>query len=332
MQTPFVSIVIITRNRPFILQYCIEHVLSQPYPHKEIIVVDSSSNNDSERVITRYPEVISIRLRSQKNNMPQARNEGIAAASGDIVAFIDDDALVQPGWLEALLAAYRDEKIGAVGGRTTGVPSPFCDEVSGPPLMTVSSSGEVVMKGIELFSEIPVEVDHLRGCNMSFRREVLEQIGGFDPNYTLTNLLEETDLCTRVKKAGWQLVYMPAMSVQHYTLRRGNYYRQPSTVFSDSRNSVYFTIKNFGLNPRTVWRQMIVEPGAYCAKTGNLVGMSILNTIVQLIGRVVGLGVGISWLLSSRKRTTANPKIEMRSRAVDEQKPLSATSHSKSVV
>jgi hypothetical protein len=125
---------------------------------------------------------------------------------------------------------------------------------------------------------------------------------------------------------------MPAMSVQHYTLRRGNYYRQPSTVFSDSRNSVYFTIKNFGLNPRTVWRQMIVEPCAYCAKTGNLVGMSILNTIVQLIGRIVGLGVGISWLLSSRKRTTANPKIEMRSRSVDEQKPLSATSHSKSVV
>src|SRR5258708_37135893 len=99
------------------------------------------------------------------------------------------------------------------------------------------------MRGIELVSEIPVEVDHLRGCNMSFRREVLEQIGGFDPNYTLTNLLGGTDLCTRVKKAGWQLVNVPAMAVQHYTLRRGTYNKGPSTVFPDSRNSVYFTFK-----------------------------------------------------------------------------------------
>src|SRR5260370_3561205 len=263
--------------------------------------------------------------------MPKGGKEGIGGGSGGIVAFIDDDALVQPGWLESLLTAYRGEKVGAVGGRTIAIPSPFCDEVSGPPLMTVSSSGEVIMKGIELFSEIPVEVDHLRGCNMSFRREVLEQIVGVDPNYTLTNLLEETDLCTRVKKAGWELVYVPAMAVQHYTLRRANYYKRPTTVFSYRRNTVYFTIKNFGLNPRTVWRQMIVEPGAYCAKTGNLVGMSILNTIFQLIGRIVGLGVGISWLLTVRKRTIASPKIKMRSCSIHHSNPLPATSHSKSV-
>src|SRR5260370_12585723 len=145
MQNPCVSIVIITRNRPFILGYCIEHVLSQPYPHKEIIVVDSSSNKDSERVVARYPEVISIRLRDQKNNMPQARNEGIAAASGDIVAFIDDDALVQPGWLESLLTAYRGEKVGAVGGRTIAIPSPFCHEGIGQPLFKCNSCRPVTI-------------------------------------------------------------------------------------------------------------------------------------------------------------------------------------------
>lgn len=332
MQNPCVSIVIITRNRPFILAYCIEHVRSQPYPHKEIIVVDSSCNNGSERVVGRYPEVIGIRLRDQSNNMPQARNEGIAAASGDIVAFIDDDALVQPGWLESLLAAYRDERVGAVGGRTIAIPRPFCDEVSGPPLMTVSSSGEVVMKGMELYSETPVAVDHLRGCNMSFRREALEQLGGFDPNYTLTNLFEETDLCTRVKKAGWQLMYVPAMTVQHYTLRRGNYYKRPGTVFSDSRNSVYFTIKNFGLTPRTFGRQLIVEPAAYGAKTANLVGVSLLNTLVQLVGRIVGLSAGISWLLSRRKRAMASPKIQMRDRCADQHEPVSAASQREVVV
>src|SRR5213080_1537632 len=107
MKNPFVSIIIITRNRPFLLRHCIQHVLSQPYPYKEIIVVDSSSNDESEQVVAQYPEVISVRLRGQRNNMPQARNAGLAASSGDILAFIDDDAMVKPGWLAALIKAYR---------------------------------------------------------------------------------------------------------------------------------------------------------------------------------------------------------------------------------
>src|SRR5947208_2900701 len=99
MKDLFVSIIIITRNRASLLRHCLERVLSQPYPHKEIIVVDSSSNDESEQVVAGYPEVISVRLRGQRNNRPQAYNEGIAASSGDIIAFVDDDAMVQPGWL-----------------------------------------------------------------------------------------------------------------------------------------------------------------------------------------------------------------------------------------
>src|SRR5205807_9223684 len=84
MKDLFVSIVIITRNRPFLLRHCIERVLVQPYPHKEVIVVDSSSNDESEQIVAQHPEVISLRLYGQGNNMPQARNAGIAASCGDI--------------------------------------------------------------------------------------------------------------------------------------------------------------------------------------------------------------------------------------------------------
>src|SRR3989442_13006771 len=117
MKDLFVSIIIITRNRAFLLRHCIECVLSQPYSHKEIIVVDSSSNDESEQVVAQYPEVISVRLRGQRNNRPQAYNEGIAASSGNIIAFVDDDAMVQPAWLESLINAYGDETVGGVGGR-----------------------------------------------------------------------------------------------------------------------------------------------------------------------------------------------------------------------
>src|SRR6266516_404890 len=107
MASPTSSIIIITRNRPALLQHCLTHVLAQSYPHKEIIVVDSSSNDESERVVAQYPEVLSVRLHGQRNNMPQARNAGIAISSGDIIAFVDDDAMVQPGWLATLVDTYR---------------------------------------------------------------------------------------------------------------------------------------------------------------------------------------------------------------------------------
>lgn len=122
MNKPVVSIIIITRNRPFLLGHCLERVWSQPpvalrliagsrdqsesYGASasgvdlcdfEVIVVDSSTNDESERVVTRYPATKHIRLHGERNNMPQARNRGIACSTGQIIAFIDDDSMVQPG-------------------------------------------------------------------------------------------------------------------------------------------------------------------------------------------------------------------------------------------
>ena len=82
MQDPFVTIIIPTCNRPFLLKHCIEHVLTQPYPRKEVIVVDSSSNDESESVVAHYPEVISVRIRGQR------------LGSGERLA---DDGHMEPG-------------------------------------------------------------------------------------------------------------------------------------------------------------------------------------------------------------------------------------------
>jgi len=74
MANPTASFIIATRKRPCLLQHCLEHLLAQPYSHKEIIVVDSSTNDQSEQVVAQYPEVINVLLRGQRNNMPQARS------------------------------------------------------------------------------------------------------------------------------------------------------------------------------------------------------------------------------------------------------------------
>src|SRR3989454_2792541 len=263
-----ISIIIITYNRPFLLRHCLERVLAQPYPHKEIIVVDSSSNDESEQVVAQYPEVISVRLRGQRNNRPQAYNEGIAASSGNIIAFVDDDAMVQPGWLESLINAYGDETVGGVGGRVIEIPEPHCDQISGSPRMFVKPSGRVIGQGWGLFSTETIEVDHLAGGNMSFRREALEPVGGLDTNYTLTNLREETDLCVRVKKAGWRIMFVPTMAVTHFSERSSQqgFLGFPSVQFSNGRNSTYFAIKHFGLSRRTVAEQLIIDTGRCCGR------------------------------------------------------------------
>jgi GT2 family glycosyltransferase len=319
-----VSIIIITCNRPFLLRHCLKRVLEQKYPHKEVIVVDSSSNNESECVVAEFPEVITVRLRGQRNNMPQARNEGIAASSGDIIAFIDDDSMVSPGWLEALVEAYRDETVGATGGRVISRPEPHCDESTGSPTLIVKPSGVVIAKNTYLSSTVQTEVDHLIGCNMSFLRKALEQVGGFDPNYTLTNLREETDLCIRVKKAGWRIIFAPKMVVTHFSARasRPFFTELPGVQFSNGRNTTYFAIKNFGLNPRTSVGQSL-ELGKSFTRAAYLAGVAIIGVLAQVVGRIVGLEVGIAWLISHQRRVAAAPKIGSRRQSVSKRKSIS---------
>ncbi len=309
-----VSIIIITCNRPFLLKHCLDRVLAQSYSHKEIIVVDSSSNAQSELVLAYYPSVLSVRLQGQRHNMPQARNEGIAVSSGDIIAFIDDDSMVQVGWLEALVSVYSDGMVGAAGGRVIGIPEPYCDQVAGSPRLVVASSGRVIAKDAGLVSTDQVEVDHLIGCNMSFRYKALEQVGGFDPHYTLTNLREETDLCVRVKKAGWQIVFNPSIAVIHFSARSLQPYflERPTVQFSNGRNCTYFAIKHFGLSPRTIVGQLF-DAGKSCGRAAYFAGLFSIGAVAQLAGRVVGLVEGLHWLMRSQRRASSTPKVEPRS-------------------
>ena len=331
MNDPIVSIIIITRNRPFLLRHCIRRVLAQDYPHKEIIVVDSSTNDESEEVVAQYSEVISVRLRGQHNNMPQARNEGIAASSGDIIAFIDDDSMVYPEWLLSLVEAYQDETVGAAGGRIVRRPEPYCDQISGTPNLSITPSGMVIAQNVDLVSTAQIEVDHLIGCNMSFRREALEQVGGFDPNYTLTNLREETDLCVRVKKAGWRIVFVPSITVIHISARAKTFFtEQPGIQFSNGRNITYFTLKHFGLTPRVLISQFL-ELGNSWKRAISLSGIFLFGVLAQMAGRVIGLGVGFAWLMSNKRRAAAAPKIERRRQSASERRSLPAATSIKSV-
>lgn len=211
--SPPVSVVINTLNRADLLDDAITGVMQLDYPAFELVVVNGPSTDHSEEVLARWQGRIK-HLRCDQANLSVSRNVGIAAASGEIVAFLDDDAVPHPQWLRYLAKAFADPAVGGAGGFTvdnTGqrwqVRKTVCDRF-GNAYFPPDSFDERVFNwpGTPLYPS-------LLGTNSSFRAEALRAIGGFD--HTFAYLLDETDVCLRLVDAGWGVVYEPAALIFH---------------------------------------------------------------------------------------------------------------------
>jgi glucosyl-dolichyl phosphate glucuronosyltransferase len=144
-----------------------------------------------------------------------ARNTGVAAAKGAVVAFLDDDARPEPDWVERLLSAYDDPSVLAVGGVARPV-WPDSRPAHLPPeldwLVGCTYLGQPTVR---------TDVRNLWGCNMSVRAEVFDRIGGFDEEIGRIGLIplgnEETELCIRIGQRipGARVVYEPSAVVHH---------------------------------------------------------------------------------------------------------------------
>jgi glycosyltransferase involved in cell wall biosynthesis len=247
---PFASVIIITRNRPIILADCLDHLARQNYTNFETIVVDSSDNYETSDLIALWPSVQYLSIWAGRNNMPAARNLGLSRARGEIVAFIDDDAMVYPGWLENIVSGYSTERIGGVGGRT--IDTLLKVDENDPRIGQVYADGTVVQNFSRALRD-PVSVDWFIGCNMSFRRKILTTLRGFDQNYGGNNSFEDVDMSTRVRKSGYDLVLVPTAVVDHVFAPRAagtvsRDYENPRVRYHLIHNRAYFVTKNYGLN------------------------------------------------------------------------------------
>jgi glucosyl-dolichyl phosphate glucuronosyltransferase len=216
-----VSIVVCTHNRAALLPRLVARLREELVSEEgEIVVVDSASTDETRDVVAEQSLLDGAPLRYVREEEPGlsvARNRGVAEARGGVVAFLDDDALPEPGWLSGHLGPYgNDERVGTVGG-----PIDLLFEPDVRPRW-LSPLFEQALGRYDLGSQEHVydaELETPSGGNMSFRREALADVDGFRVELGKVAAVysegEEFELVHRLFARGWRGVYNPRARALH---------------------------------------------------------------------------------------------------------------------
>jgi GT2 family glycosyltransferase len=209
---PRISVVVCTHNGSRTIWDCLEGLRQLDYPNYEVIVVNDGSTDGTEAIATRAGFRV---LTTENRGLSHARNLGWREATGEIVAYTDDDARPDPHWLRYLAGAFMGSEHAAIGGPNIApsgdgeIADSVANAPGGPMHVLVSDD----------------EAEHIPGCNMAFRKSVLKDIGGFDEQFRVAG--DDVDVCWRLQKEGHTIGFCAAAMVWHH--RRNclrNFWRQ----------------------------------------------------------------------------------------------------------
>jgi len=200
-ESPKMSVVVCSYNGSRTIADCLDGLQNLDYPTFEVIVVDDGSTDATPQIASEYGARV---IRTANQGLGAARNEGMRAATGEIVAYIDDDARPDPHWLTYLANMYLQTDFVAIGG----------------PNVAPQEDGRIA-EAVAHAPGGPVHVlvtdtvaDHLPGCNLTIRRAALEAIGGFDTRYSAAG--DDVDVCWRLQENGGKLGFHPGAMVWHH--------------------------------------------------------------------------------------------------------------------
>lgn len=224
------SICIVSWNTRELLRDCLESVFANSGDLDiEVIVTDNASHDRSAEMLARDFPQVKLVANADNRGFGPACNQGVEVSAGRHILFLNSDTIVHPGALEAMVEYLdRNPAVGAVGCKLlngdgslqrscwngfTSLKSAFIDAFY---LWRLAPQSQLVRA-----SEVTIDargkaikVDHLLGACMAIPKPVLDRVGGFDPRFFM--FLEETDLCYRIQRGGYELHYLPHGSITHF--------------------------------------------------------------------------------------------------------------------
>lgn len=220
LQSPTVTVVVANLNRKALLEACLRSIESRQGPSFEAVVIDNASTDGSPEWVEHYAQTapFPVRLIVNSENMGfcAANNQGIAAARGEFVALLNNDAEAEPGWLEQLLLAFdRGPDVGMAASKILVWEDPRQIDKAGHLIWLDGQnrgrgSGEID----EGQYDAEEEVLWPDGAACMYRKSMLDQIGGFDED--LFAYGDDAELGLRARIAGWRCIYMPKAVVRHH--------------------------------------------------------------------------------------------------------------------
>ena len=204
---PSVSIIVPAHGRPAATRACVESLLALEYPGErpEILVVDDASEPPLAPALEGLP-VRTVRL-TVNRGQSVARNHAAALATGEVLAFIDNDCIASPDWLTALIAALDEPGVELAGGRVVAPPP------TGPIAAFESVRSPLDMGAVSGAVGPDEPISYMPSCNLVVRRDLLLRLGGFDP---AMHLGEDVDLIWRALRDGAKARYVATSTVVHH--------------------------------------------------------------------------------------------------------------------
>ena len=295
MKNNKISIVIPTKNNGDILEKCLSSIKNQDYPKDkyEVIIVDGHSTDDTVEIAKKYGCKIAYEDVGTRGG---ACNIGVKNAKGEFIAFTDGDCVVPKDWLRNLIKHFNDKNIASVGGpNITPEEDTEFAKCIGVVLTFLSKPGS----RYGLVADKVIETFHNPGCNVAYRKDVIEEVGWFNEKI----YCEDEEIDYRIKKLGYKMLYIPNASVFHYRKLSWKRFMKQAYIYAIGRMQAI----------RLHWRMgkwYHYTPPAIISAIILLLILSLLNTVylwwalsILVIG---GIGIGVMGLYLGSKTKMSN--------------------------
>jgi O-antigen biosynthesis protein len=243
---PTVTVAICAYNAADTIGECLASVQRSTYPAAEILVINDGSRDGTGDIARQFPGVRVIDV--PNGGLSAARNIALQQASGEIIAYTDADVRVDADWLTYLIQPFVNSKAAAAGG-------PNIVPADDPWMAQCVARSPGSPTHVLLNDQI---AEHVPGCNMAFRRNVLLEIGGFNPIFARAG--DDVDVCWRVQRQGYRIAFAPSALVWHRHRQSVRAYWKQQVGYGEGESWLMDRYPEKFAGDRPLWTGRIYSP------------------------------------------------------------------------